>query len=288
MLDKFAEHLRKARLKKGESLQQIAAKTRIDIKFLEAIDSGNFGFLPDLYVKAFIKQYAKEIDLDEQETIKKYEDALAGKYIDEDEPKSLLEQKVDISSPPPQIETEKQIPIFDGNEPSSKTKVKPADFQKTLKVLIYITGIILAGAIVYFSFFNRSSTIIVEEPPYEKVLEETRNRYQVPEEEKPTADKFNTDSLTLQIVNADSVDSAWVMIIYDDLVKEDFLLYPKNVKTVYALDNFKFTLGNSGVILLKLNDKFLNFEGRKRSVRHYEVTQDSVKRLNSPPVLKIE
>ncbi|MCK7516561.1 MAG: helix-turn-helix domain-containing protein [Ignavibacteriales bacterium] len=53
----------------------MAAKTRIDFKFLEAIDNGNFSFLPDLYVKAFIKQYAKAVDLDEQETIKKYEDA---------------------------------------------------------------------------------------------------------------------------------------------------------------------------------------------------------------------
>ena len=95
MFDKFAEYLRKARLKKGITLQQIAAKTRIDIKFLEAIDSGNLGFLPDMYVKAFIKQFAKAVDLDELETIKKYEDALAGKYVDEEEPKSLLEQKID-------------------------------------------------------------------------------------------------------------------------------------------------------------------------------------------------
>ena len=77
----------------------MAAITRIDIKFLEALDNGNFGFLPDLYVKAFIKQYAKAVDLDEQETVKKYEDALAGKYIEEEEePKSLLEQKVEISN----------------------------------------------------------------------------------------------------------------------------------------------------------------------------------------------
>jgi len=73
MLDRFSEQLRKARLKKGVSLQQMAARTRIDFKFLEAIDNGNFSFLPELYVKALIKQYAKSVDLDEQETIKKFE-----------------------------------------------------------------------------------------------------------------------------------------------------------------------------------------------------------------------
>lgn len=288
MLDKFADYLREVRLKNGATIQQIAAKTRIDIKFLEAIDNGNFGFLPDLYVKAFIKQYAKAIGLDENDTLKKYEDALEGKFIGEEEPKSLLEQKVEISSPQPEPEGEKPIPIYDGSEPLPQPDTSKVDIQKITKVLVYSAGILLVGVAVFFAFFNRSSTIVVEEPPYEKVLEETKERYQVQEDEQAAADKFNTDSLTLQIVNADSVDSAWVMIIYDNLVKEDFLLYPKNAKTVYALDNFKFTLGNSGVILLKLDDKILNFEGRRGSVRHYEVTRDSIQRLSSPPIQKIE
>ena len=289
MLDRFAEQLRKARLKKGASLQQIAAITRIDIKFLEALDNGNFGFLPDLYIKAFIKQYAKAVDLDEQETLKKYEDALAGKYIEEEEPKSLLEQKVEISHTQQQTESEKQTPIFNGSEPPPKPEVKSADYQKALKVSIYIAGFILVGVIVFFSFFSRTPTIVVEEPPYEKILEETKDRYQIKgEEEEASAISVISDSLTLQVVNADSVDSAWVMIIYDDLRKDDFLLYPRNSKTIFAADNFKFTLGNSGVIVLKLDDEQLIFEGKRGSVRHYEVTRNGIQRLNSPPVLQIE
>lgn len=289
MLDRFAEQLRKARLKKGVSLQQMAAKTRIDLKFLEAIDNGNFGFLPDLYVKAFIKQFAKAVGLDEQETIKKYEDALAGKYIEADEPKSLLEQKIEISKVKQETKTEKLTPIFDGSVPPQKTPDKSEETKKKLRVLTYAAGIVLAGVIVFLAFFNRSSTIVVEELPYEKVLEETEDRYQVKEEtvdSSPVA--FNSDSLTLQFVNADSLDSAWVMVIYDNLRKEDFLLYPKNTKTVHAADNFKFTLGNSGVILLRLYDQLLNFESKRGSVRHYEITRNGIQRLNSPPILKIE
>jgi len=136
---------------------------------------------------------------------------------------------------------------------------------------------------------NRSSTIVVEELPYEKVLEETRDRYQVEEEKvDSTPVAFNSDSLTLQFVNADSIDSAWVMVIYDDLKKEDFLLYPKNTKTIHATDNFKFTLGNSGVILLRLDDQLLNFDGKRGSVRHYEINRKGIQRLNSPPILKIK
>lgn len=286
MLERFAEQLRKARLKKGVTLQQIAAITRIDIKFLEALDNGNFGFLPDLYIKAFIKQYAKAVDLDEQETVKKYEDALAGKYIEEEEPKSLLEQKVEISNAQQQTENEKQIPIFDGGASDQKPPVKSNDITKKLRILVYAAGFVLVGVIVFFAFFNRHSTIIVEEIPYEKILEETQDRYQVKDEKVDSSEiLFNSDSLTLQFVNADSVDSAWVMIITDDLEKEDFLLYPRIAKTMIAIDNFKFTLGNSGVIILKLDNELLNFEGKRGSVRHYEVTRKGILRLNSPPVL---
>ena len=289
MLDRFAEQLRNARLKKGASIQQIAVKTRIDIKFLEAIDSGNFGFLPDLYVKAFIKQFAKAVDLDENETIKKYEDALAGKYIEDDEPKSLLEQKIDITIDNPPKESEKPIPIFDGTNAQPKQVEQTRDFKKTLRVLIYISGIILVGCIIFFSFFNRSSKIIVQETPYEQILEETRDRYQVSEEDvDSTKIMFTGDSLKLQFTNADSVDSAWVMVIYDNINKDDFLLYPKNSITVQAAENFKFTLGNSGVIVLKLDNELLNFEGKRGSVRHYEITRNGIQRLTSPPILKIE
>ena len=59
MLNKFSEELKEARIKNGLTLQQIAAKTRIDLKFLENLENGNFAFLPELYIKAFIREYAK-------------------------------------------------------------------------------------------------------------------------------------------------------------------------------------------------------------------------------------
>jgi transcriptional regulator with XRE-family HTH domain len=247
MLEDFADELKNARLKKGISLEEMAARTRIDIKFLEAIDNGNFGFLPELYVKAFIKDYAKVIDLDEEEVIRKYIDAKVGKHSEKDS--------------------------------SEKSK-------NSLRTLIYVSGIVIIGIIVFIAFFNKSSKVIVEEKPYEKVLEESENRYTVKEKKEESINQASvSDSLVLQIANIDPVDSAWVMIIYDDNKKEDFLLYPQRTKTVKALDNFKFTLGNSGVISLVLNNHKLNFAGVKGAVRHYIVSGDTIERLSSPPVL---
>jgi len=288
MLTKFADELKSARLKKGISLQQMAAKTRIDLKFLEAIDNGNFGFLPELYVKAFIKQYAKVVDLDEQETINRYEEAKTGRLIEKDDSKSLLEKKIEIEKPI--IETKLEEPVKKFNDDNAKKMTeKPQDKKKMFRLLAYASGIVVLAVIIFIAFFNRSSNIIVEEKPYEKVLEETKDRYVVPEKKEEAINiNASTDSLILQIANVDSLDSAWVMVIYDDIRKEDFLLYPQRTKTVTALDNFKLTMGNSGVISLMLNNQKLKFDGLRGSVRHFKVSRDSIERLPLPPILHTE
>jgi hypothetical protein len=266
----------------------MAAKTRIDLKFLEAIDNGNFSFLPELYVKAFIKQYAKVVDLDEQETINRYEEAKAGRLIEKDDSKSFLEKKIEIEKPISETKIEEPVKTFNDNDAKKMTE-KPQDMKKMFRLLAYISGIIVFAVIIFIAFFNKSSNIIVEEKPYDKVLEETKDRYVAPEKKEESINtRVNPDSLILQIANVDSLDSAWVMVIYDDKRKEDFLLYPKRTKTVFAFDNFKLTLGNSGAIALMLNNQKLKFEGLRGAVRHYKVSRDSIERLPLPPILHTE
>ena len=43
MFDKLSEELKAARIRAGLTLQQLANKSRIDLKFLEYIEDGNFG-----------------------------------------------------------------------------------------------------------------------------------------------------------------------------------------------------------------------------------------------------
>ncbi|MDH7605836.1 MAG: helix-turn-helix transcriptional regulator, partial [Melioribacter sp.] len=74
-LIKFAEELKFIRVEKGISLQQISNHTKIDIKFLQKIEEGDFNFLPEIYVKAFIKEYAQTLELDPYDVIKKFVEA---------------------------------------------------------------------------------------------------------------------------------------------------------------------------------------------------------------------
>jgi transcriptional regulator with XRE-family HTH domain len=288
MLDKFAEELRQAREENEISLQQMAAKTRIDIKFLEAIDNGNFSFLPTIYVRAFIKQYAKTVGLDEEETIKKYEAAKQGKLpekVKAEEKKEEKKEPVEEKNHEPEKKQAQPLQTFT-DITETQTEDDSGKKKRAMMTGGAVIGAVIIAILIYMVFFQDSSQIIVEEKPYEEVLEESTQRYveeEIVDDEITSA--VNTDSLSLQIINTDSRDTSWILVISDNIIKEDYLIYPGSGKSFKAGNNFKFTLGNSGVIRLELNGENLEFEGRRKSVRHFKLDKNGLERLYSPPNL---
>ena len=61
------------REKKAISLEQIAQSTKIAVRSLRAIETGDFKKLPGgIYNTSYIRQYAKAIDFDESEILAAY------------------------------------------------------------------------------------------------------------------------------------------------------------------------------------------------------------------------
>jgi transcriptional regulator with XRE-family HTH domain len=289
MLSEFSEELRSAREKSGVTLQQIAQKSRIDIKYIEDIDRGEFDFLPELYVRAFIKQYAKIIGLDEQETIAKYEVAKKGKTIEEDgvnqEEDSVLQKPVHV---------EKKAKVKQVSTKSNKTsddwfeeteRPEPTNFlEMLLSNKILLSAAIAAIAVVlfviiYFLFLKSSPNIVVAEKPYDEVRKENMRRY-INEGNVNFPDKKTTvDSLTLEI---QAVDSAWFYIRVDNSEILDFVLYPYSKRTLKAATGFKMTIGNSGDTRLKLDNKNLPLTGKKKEVKYVYIDKDGLKYLKPP------
>ena len=57
----FYKELQDLRVSKEISLEELETKTKINIKYLQAIESGNFEILPVPYLRLFIRAYAIEI-----------------------------------------------------------------------------------------------------------------------------------------------------------------------------------------------------------------------------------
>lgn len=74
----IGEQLRKAREAKGLSISDIEKATKIQSRYLEAIENNDFDKLPgDFYVRAFIRQYAQIVGLNGKELLSQYQGEVA-------------------------------------------------------------------------------------------------------------------------------------------------------------------------------------------------------------------
>jgi cytoskeleton protein RodZ len=72
-MDELGQILRQAREKKGLSIEQVYEKTRINVHYLEALESGEYGALPSrTHTRGFLRNYARFLGLDPDPLIERY------------------------------------------------------------------------------------------------------------------------------------------------------------------------------------------------------------------------
>lgn len=72
-MDDFGGKLRQARERRGISLRQIAASTKISAAALEALERNDISKLPGgIFSRAFVRSYAVEVGLDPDETVEEF------------------------------------------------------------------------------------------------------------------------------------------------------------------------------------------------------------------------
>lgn len=75
-MEPLGEKLREAREARGLSIDQLAAATKIRRDYLLALEQGDRASLPgDVYVKGFLRLYAREVGLDPDEVASEYREA---------------------------------------------------------------------------------------------------------------------------------------------------------------------------------------------------------------------
>ncbi len=75
----FGGKLRLARERRGISLRQIAASTKISVAALEALERNDVSKLPGgIFSRAFVRSYASEVGLDPDETVREFLDRFQG------------------------------------------------------------------------------------------------------------------------------------------------------------------------------------------------------------------
>ncbi|MEX1138309.1 MAG: helix-turn-helix domain-containing protein [Bacteroidota bacterium] len=265
-LESFAAELKKNRIDKQVSLMDISAATRINLKFLEALEEGNFAMLPQTYVRAFIREYADAVGLD---------------------PKSMLKKYEAIHHPKQSSEKEKDTHPASPAKPSSPAAQQDGSLKPVLafaKQNALFVGFVLVVAVFVVYLFRQTSDVntpsTIAETPFDNVVRE--NAAAQPPEETPVSLPAVTrpaavDSLSLVMTTTDSV---WMTITLDDARTLEYLFPPGRRGSWTAKESFTLTMGNAGGAAFVLNGKDLGSLGRPGAViRNVRV---SAANLNTP------
>ncbi|MBE0645129.1 MAG: DUF4115 domain-containing protein [Bacteroidetes bacterium] len=98
-MKEFGTYLRREREAAGLTLEDLHERTRISLKNLRLIESGDFPSIPQTYVRAFVREFARTIGLDEEETISAYNET--------------AERDKGIPRPPAAIDSSNLLPRLD-------------------------------------------------------------------------------------------------------------------------------------------------------------------------------
>lgn len=280
MLNKFAQELKKAREKADITLQNLSARSRLDIKFLQSIEKGDFSFLPELYVKAFIKDYAKFVGLDVNETIKKYEAAKKG--IDynksKDETEVVQTDKKEKSDVKEKLYGEQQNNTIQNNQPSGGFNF--FSDKQNVKILAIVGGVILLVIIALLIFnSNNKPEIIVKEKPYEEVRKDNQQRF-VEDKKKSNTTLKKEDALILLI---SATDTSWIKVQSDTNEPKEFTLFPGSKININSFEKFVMIIGNSGGVSLNLDGNELNISGKNKLVKYLLITKKGINILKTEP-----
>ncbi len=141
----FGAELRDARERKGVSLRQIAAATKISVGALEALERNDISKLPGgIFSRAFVRSYAIEIGLDPDETIRKF----LAQF-----PAEAAYANAAAPAPDARARSTRESPLHETEEEEFESKQRMAG----VVLRLILISIPIAGAILYFSVRGNSA-----------------------------------------------------------------------------------------------------------------------------------
>lgn len=262
-MNAFSEELRKERESRAITLSDIARKTRINIKYLEALEQGAFDVLPQTYIRAFIKSYAEAVGISPDRLLYSYDVIVTQKY-------SGAEPAEDETIRSPLVPT--------------KEKESVIEREKNIRLLLIIAGFAVVTAVLIFVFVDTfRSTLtptIVPETPFMEIVKE-QDSVQLPPAvadtvviERPVVPAA-PDSLRLRVI---ALDSVWITIIRDTLPPRSGYMRKGRYRTYYAEKEFRISLSDAGSVRLLLNGKETEPLGQSgERIRNKRITSEQLR-----------
>lgn len=279
----LSTRLRTAREAMRYSIADVSAITSIRPRVLSAIDEGKFVELPPVYMRSFIKNYAKAVGISEQEV---------ELLMNENLPKEI--KHTSVATPTPQRSTQSttfrnthnatQQQTQQGNSATAESymnrnlaHVGMSPSQKKFAIIASsLVALIAVGGLVYLFVLkpaNQSTQSTSGIAPM-AITENDSNSSSGDGSSGGLMSFFSeegttlTDSLQLKVV---ANDTAWISITSDGKESDQVTLLPGQTKVWGADERFVLSVGNAGGVTLYRNGTQLPALGAKgeivRSIR---------------------
>jgi cytoskeletal protein RodZ len=284
----ISETLRQARLRSGIDLDKLADKTKINPRYLKAIEAGDFGQLPSgIFGRMFVKQYADAVGLD------------GASFAEEFQRSTSFGDDAD-----PDIRT--MAASHNDYHPSVRglsavgDRVRSERLASMLSSFIWVVAAILVCAAAYYGLahFPTRSTVTASVPaPAPKptvVPAPATNPTPAPEQAKPAAESnpVSSNSPTAGAIQLEisASEPVWVTATADGKTVVSEVMQAGSSKIVAATNTARITLGNAGGAEITFNGKKLEPLGPKGQVRivaftpqDFQVISRTSPKGDSPP-----
>lgn len=212
---KPGEILRAEREKRGLSLTEVEAATKIRAKYLEALENDDYQEIPgEIYRIGFLRNYARYLGLDSDALVESYK-SLSGDQVASATPPSLTEQLKEQSE-----------------EVSEKDPFSALRWRRRLG----IAALIAVFALIVLALAHSVPREREEPAPPPPVTEEE-------ERKEPPVEEIQEQEVVLELVCR---QVCWVRVVADGEESFSGNLQPGDKKTFRAKESIKIRLGNAG------------------------------------------
>ncbi|UCC40032.1 MAG: DUF4115 domain-containing protein [Candidatus Aminicenantes bacterium] len=231
----LGQELRRERELRGISLREIANQTKINIRFLEALESDQLDALPGkFFIRAIIREYAKCIGLEEHAALNKYFEASFSQEIERES-----EEKKGRSS-----------------SWFSKNRAKLFSYS----ILVVFLLLILFSYLFFFRKEEKSSSPV--KPKIENITQKPK-----PKPPEPKLDSEPVKEEKEMLLEISFIEKTWIQVYADGELLVDGIKLPGEEVKVIAIEEFVLNLGNAGGISYTLNNQPGKKLGPSGSVR---------------------
>jgi len=264
-MSSVGETLRRERLRKGLTLEQVSRETKIPSRLLDALEREQFQQLPGgVFAKSFARQYAQFLGLDDEEL-----SAEVGKVVN---PVVDL-PNFDLPGPDPTSTVSRIMDWPSGAQSNTST----------LRSLAMVVAVMLVCSAVYAWWQKSRQPVTTALPAATSEKGQT-----VPKAAESQANSGGAASSSVTpadgalhvSLRADA--DAWVQAWADGKSVMTELLQPNMVKTLDATDAVRIRTGNAGGLSLTVNGKSTGPIGPSGQVRTVQISRAGVQILPPP------